>query len=264
MRLIVLWLIWIGLLLPTCLGQTPLAPFTQSEKQVSVLGTQILTPRLFQFEIGFSTYPEQFFRPGNGLVTNYRFPEINLRYGLAPHMELQVQVPFRMDRWEGEITDSVLTGLGATKLGGKFLLLKQKEIGLEWSFLAEIYFPGLGRPEFRPTNLSPALSVLMKKYIGDYFSFLGNYGLTMLDPDHLLSHYGGQARWTFQDDFSLFVEVAGQEGEEWLHRGDLGLALGWDQAHQASLAIGRSLVRGRPQSFFSLRYAYRMSGLFGQ
>jgi len=130
----------------------------------------ISQPREIQIETGFS-YEK--IRYENNFQETILYNSTLLRYGITKNSEIRIQTDFAQVKTDS----SNITGFNPLTIGTKLLLMEEKGILPQTSFLFNLTLPWIGEKQFRPGNLAPSIYLLMQNDLTKKINVCYNIGI---------------------------------------------------------------------------------------
>lgn len=132
------------------------------------------------------------------------------RIGISKFMEFRMSTSLNHLHAGTKTQIPTSLGVGSVNTGVKSLLFNEGSIRPAISLVGNIEWSFLGDPTFLPQNTTPALRMVIEKYLNARFILGGNLGLTFPGRS-LLPTYALSLRTALGEHWALYSEFYGQE-----------------------------------------------------
>ena len=218
----------------------------------------LVPPGSIQVEIGVLTERTQVRENGLDLQqTVNAYPDVLVRYGLLPAMELRVVAGYQQFSFAGES----ISGAGPLSIGTKLAICSEEGLRPEVAFIGHITLPWLGREEFRTSFIAPQFRFAASHTLSDIFSIGYNLGMEWDGESALATGiYTAVLGIAISDEIGAFAEVFGGVPEmgESIHSIDGGFTYALLPNVQLDASAGFGLTETSPEYFVGAGLSFRL------
>ena len=218
-------------------------------------GTYTVQPKLLQLETGLRW---QYDRQGEEKVRNHAYPEVTLRTGVLPWLELRVDAAWQDTVRENNGGRSVAHGIGPVRVGTRVRLWNAKGLLPAAAVQATVTLP-IGSRDLRPDRPETELILALSHELSQKVQLMYNLGYTWLEENPEKS-YTVSLGAELSDKVSVYGEVFGSKptGGKAEHQADAGLLYLLRPNMQLDVAAGVGLNEAAPDYFILTGFSFRL------
>ncbi len=233
-------------------------PEMSTDRPDQTESSTLLPAGWLQVEIGVQT--EQTTIYGNGLdekSTANAYPDVLVRYGLLPAMELRLIVGYQEISYGG----ASISGVGPVSIGAKIAVCSEEGLRPEIAFLGHLAIPKTGREEFSTQFLAPQFRFSVSHTLSDMFSLGYNLGAEWDGESAMATGvYTATLGIGVSDQIGVFAELFGELPEigDAVHNFDGGITYALLPNVQIDASGGLGLTDSAPDFFAGIGISFRL------
>ena len=246
-------LLTIALLFSVQLSMAQDAIFTDRPNTTDA--AQLLEPGVFQAELGYA-------RMKDGDYSKTDVPNVNLKYGILPWLEMRIQTNYSRTHLSIDGIDTVdydVNGLTPITLAPKIKLIEQN-FAIPAITLTPLLTPGhIGAEGFQNDHFNYGFRFLFENVLNDKFTWGHGFGADWDDSRETTWAYSSALSMSITDKLGSFAEIYGYFANDYpsQHVFDAGLTYAATSDLQFDIAGGIPLNENAPDYTFTIGVSYR-------